>query len=327
MNLGWRGFAIFALILPIWGTKHASAVVVRYEFTANGANFGTIDVRLYHGAMPNTVANFLHYVDDNDWDGSFIHRRAALADSGVAVIQGGGYYVPETGLIQDIGGQLFLDIDDVPTDAAINDEPGGKIAGPSNLRGTIAMAKSGPNTAMSQWYFNTVDNTNLDDPMQSSGGFSAFGRVLGNGMSVIDDIWNLDVINVGVSPVTHVPVFDIDKVLAQVNVLPEDVIIVADIRRLDFPDGDYDFNGEVNANDYTVWRNTLGSRTNAAADGNGNGVVDAADYVVWRRSFNPPGAGSGLPGAAVPEPNTLSALVLTTALMLLAQGRRAISCR
>ena len=46
--------------------------------------------------------------------------------------------------------------------------------------------------------------------------------------------------------------------------------------------GDYDIDGDVDANDYTVWRSNYGSNLLLAADGNHNGVVDAADYIVWR---------------------------------------------
>lgn len=48
--------------------------------------------------------------------------------------------------------------------------------------------------------------------------------------------------------------------------------------------GDYNRNGLVDAADYTIWRNSLGTNL-AAADGDGNGVVGAADYALWRDHF------------------------------------------
>lgn len=70
--------------------------------------------------------------------------------------------------------------------------------------------------------------------------------------------------------------------------------------------GDYDLSGVVDANDYQVWRQSLGLSVdpNTGADGNGNGVVDAADYVVWRKAMPvPTGSGLGMM-QAVPEPAT-----------------------
>jgi hypothetical protein len=80
--------------------------------------------------------------------------------------------------------------------------------------------------------------------------------------------------------------------------------------------GDYNQNGAVDAADYVVWRNTLGSMTALAADGSGNRVIDAADYSLWRSNFGrSSGNGaflaapmvsvlSGTLSASVPEPNT-----------------------
>jgi hypothetical protein len=49
--------------------------------------------------------------------------------------------------------------------------------------------------------------------------------------------------------------------------------------------GDYDGNGMVDAADYTVWRDTLGSQLDLRADGNGNGRVDPGDYRFWKVRF------------------------------------------
>ena len=55
------------------------------------------------------------------------------------------------------------------------------------------------------------------------------------------------------------------------------------------PLGDYNLNGVVDAPDYVVWRDTLGSTTDFRANGNNEGasmdVIDPADYDVWRGAF------------------------------------------
>ena len=77
------------------------------------------------------------------------------------------------------------------------------------------------------------------------------------------------------------------------------------------PSGDFNGDGDVDANDYTAWRNAFGSSTilyGSGTDGNYDGVINTADYIVWRNSMI--GAGTGSSFAAVPEPSTfaLSAL-------------------
>lgn len=49
--------------------------------------------------------------------------------------------------------------------------------------------------------------------------------------------------------------------------------------------GDYNGDGLVNLADFSVWRDSLGSDSNLAADGNGNRLIDAGDYQVWKNNF------------------------------------------
>jgi hypothetical protein len=55
------------------------------------------------------------------------------------------------------------------------------------------------------------------------------------------------------------------------------------------PLGDYNGNGTVDAADYIVWRDTLGSTTDFRANGSNEGasldLIDEADYDVWRGAF------------------------------------------
>jgi hypothetical protein len=67
--------------------------------------------------------------------------------------------------------------------------------------------------------------------------------------------------------------------------------------------GDYNNNGIVDAPDYSIWLDTLGSMTDLRADGSFNGVIDQADFDFWAANFGDT-AGSGSENAAVPEPRS-----------------------
>jgi endoglucanase len=78
--------------------------------------------------------------------------------------------------------------------------------------------------------------------------------------------------------------------------------------------GDFNFDGLVDAADYTVWRDSLGlTGTANAADANFDGLVDDEDYDTWLANFGNllPEAGAGaLAGGAVPEPGAMTLLVV-----------------
>lgn len=137
--------------------------IARFEFTDRLGSDGIANVLLFdqeEAGAPQTVANFLNYVRDDDYVNSFIHRSIPGF-----IVQGGGYiFDPESGITE------------VPADPAVVNEFSSQR---SNTKGTIAMAKLGndPNSATNQWFFNLGNNAeNLDNQNE---GFTVFGEVLG----------------------------------------------------------------------------------------------------------------------------------------------------
>jgi cyclophilin family peptidyl-prolyl cis-trans isomerase len=129
-------------------------------------SLGTIKIELDEEKAPITVKNFLGYVDDKFYDGVVFHR--IIKDF---MIQGGGF---EPGLKQK------------KTKEPIKNEAANGL---SNVRGTIAMARtSDPDSATAQFFINTVDNSKtLDRSNEGSAGYAVFGKVV-DGMDVVDKI-------------------------------------------------------------------------------------------------------------------------------------------
>lgn len=137
---------------------------------------GDFTVELLDQLAPVTVQNFLNYVVRGDYNQTFFHR----VETGF-VVQGGAYrFRPYFGPV------------DVPTDPPIVNE-----FGVSNSRGTLAMAKveGNPNSATNQWFVNAANNGPILDGQ--NGGFTVFGNVLGDGMSVVDAIAALPSVTLG----------------------------------------------------------------------------------------------------------------------------------
>jgi cyclophilin family peptidyl-prolyl cis-trans isomerase len=125
---------------------------------------GDIKLELEGKLAPITVGHFLKRVDSGFYDGLIFHRVIPGF-----MIQGGGY-TPGLDLKED--------------DATIPNEAGN---GMSNMRGTIAMARTNdPHSANTQFFINVVDNANLD-PRSNRWGYAVFGYVI-EGMEIVDKI-------------------------------------------------------------------------------------------------------------------------------------------
>lgn len=132
---------------------------------------GVIELGLDRNHAPITVDNFLKYVNDGFYNNTVFHR--VIRDF---VIQGGGMARNAAGALQD----------KTPTYGPIALE---SRNGLSNVRGTIAMARTSvPDSATSQFFINTVDNKPLDYPgADNGGGYAVFGMVTA-GLDVVDKI-------------------------------------------------------------------------------------------------------------------------------------------
>ena len=127
-------------------------------------NFGIIALELDTGRAPETVKNFLEYVESGFYSNTVFHR---VIDG--FMIQGGGF---EPGMRQK------------PARSPIKNEAHNGL---KNERYTIAMARtSEPHSASSQFFVNVKDNGFLDyrEPSPRGFGYAVFGRVV-EGMDTV----------------------------------------------------------------------------------------------------------------------------------------------
>jgi hypothetical protein len=92
---------------------------------------------------------------------------------------------------------------------------------------------------------------------------------------------------------------------------------------ISFLPGDYNFDGQVDLDDYSVWKGEFGSGEDATADGNHDGIVDAADYAIWRDHL---GTTAGAGPLHIPEPSA-GVLSVTGAIALGFLARRRVPPR
>lgn len=159
LRAGWALRTTLAVTLLASFAVHAQTVKL-------STSAGDIVLELDAAKAPKTVDNFVRYVKAGQYNGTVFHRVIPGF-----MIQGGG---------------MTADLKEKPTRAPI---PLESRNGLSNLRGSVAMARTGdPDSATSQFFINVADNERLDAANARDGnGYAVFGKVV-SGMDVVDKI-------------------------------------------------------------------------------------------------------------------------------------------
>ncbi|HEV3344302.1 MAG TPA: SdrD B-like domain-containing protein, partial [Pirellulales bacterium] len=142
-------------------------------------NFGNFQIELRPDAAPNTVTNFLNYVESGAYTNSIFHRSVP------GFIEQAGGFTSSSATFTSTS-----QFTTIPTNAPLALE-----YNLPNVAGSVAMARtSDPNSATDQWFVNLVDNsTTLGPGGSSTQGYTVFGQVIGNGMQVLNSIAALNV--------------------------------------------------------------------------------------------------------------------------------------
>lgn len=138
-------------------------------------SMGTISVEIFRNEVPQMAKNFITLSEEGKYDGVIFHR----------VIDG---FMIQTGDFEKnngTGGHSYLG-----PETELKGEFHEEIS--SNIRGTLSMANSGPDTNGSQFFVNLVDNTFLDhDEAPLTSQHPVFGKVV-SGMDIVDSIGKVE---------------------------------------------------------------------------------------------------------------------------------------
>jgi cyclophilin family peptidyl-prolyl cis-trans isomerase len=161
---------VLAMVEPVAGDEPAVAKAVEVAVAPVveiRTSMGLITLTLDAEKSPVTVANFLRYVTNGQYDGTVFHRVV----SGY-IIQGGGFAKQGERLVEKATGEPIKSEAD---------------NGLRNVEGTIAMARTdASDSATAQFFINCRDNEMLDQSVAAVG-YAVFGRVTG-GMDVVAQI-------------------------------------------------------------------------------------------------------------------------------------------
>jgi peptidyl-prolyl cis-trans isomerase B (cyclophilin B) len=166
--------ALFALLLcctmqsSYSSTQDSKTTKDKKTMVKLHTNHGIITLQLDAEKAPNTVKNFLDYVNSGFYSNTIFHRVI-----GNFMIQGGGF---EPGMKQKA------------VNAPIKNEAANGL---KNDNYTVAMARTGdPHSATAQFFINVKDNGFLNYPGQDGWGYCVFGKVV-EGKEVVDAIRNV----------------------------------------------------------------------------------------------------------------------------------------
>lgn len=248
-----------------FGRRHMERLESRRLLTSNpvvtvDTNFGNFQIELFPSVAPQSVANFLTYVDDRVYNDAIFHRSVPGF-----VEQTGGFLSAST----TFSGSTSQ-FTPITTNAAIPLE-----YNLPNTFGTVAMARgAAPNSATSQWFVNLADNTNTLGPGGSDAyGYAVFGQVINNGMVVLANLAKLPVDNVDNGTFSQLPL-GANNLLVQISSVTVDSIdgtVFSDVN----VNGQLDA-GEPGAAGRTVFINNDGSgvpdanNPSTVTDANGN---------------------------------------------------------
>lgn len=148
------------LTFPVQSQQASETPMVKMS-----TSLGELTIELYPDQAPETVDNFLQYVEADFYDGTIFHRVIPGF-----VLQGGGF---------------TSSMERKTTREPIDNESDNGL---ENLRGTLSMARlPDPHSATSQFFVNLADNPHLDHQGGDQWGYAVFGKVV-DGMTVIDEI-------------------------------------------------------------------------------------------------------------------------------------------
>jgi len=158
---------LLAVGIYFWLNGNSDEEIIKNPEIVLKTNFGDIKIELYREDAPGTVSNFLTLAKGGFYDGTKFHRVIPSF-----MIQGGDPNSKDDNWSDDgFGGPGYAFEDEINSNKL--------------LRGSLAMANSGPNTNGSQFFIVTAESAPWLD-----GAHTVFGRVL-EGMDVVTHIENL----------------------------------------------------------------------------------------------------------------------------------------